>query len=231
MTGSSRPCSLPQAGGDSPDSLVLLNTGNGKGKSTAALGVVLRALALGWPVCVVQFLKSEGWSAGEEVICRRLGVTWLKRGDGFTWDSANMDASRDRALATWVRAKETLSSGEYRLVVLDEVTYPLAFGWIGAPVSTSDTWGGATKARQGTTMARWCDAIRHATIQDQPGRSWTKPPAWLARSEYYRLPYESGRRRKASYAPLVVVEPAVHQKRLAGHEVAVGRRQEERRSG
>ena len=132
MTGSSQPCSLPQAGGDSPDSLVLLNTGNGKGKSTAALGVVLRALALGWPACMVQFLKSEGWSAGEEVICRRLGVTWIKGGDAFTWDSANTGASRDRAVATWVRAREALSCGECRLVVLDELTYPIAFGWIGA---------------------------------------------------------------------------------------------------
>lgn len=124
--------SIPsRAAGDIPHSLVLLNTGNGKGKSTAALGVVLRALAQDWPVCVVQFLKSERWSAGEEVICRRLGVTWLKGGDGFTWSSSDLSESRNRALGAWAQAKRALSSNEYRLVVLDEVTYPLAFGWIG----------------------------------------------------------------------------------------------------
>lgn len=130
MSNSAQPSCPPRARGDSPDSLVLVNTGDGKGKSTAALGVVLRALAQGWKVCVVQFLKSEGWSAGEEVICRGLGVTWIKNGDGFTWNSADMEESRSRALATWARAGEALFSGQYQLVVLDEVTYPMAFGWI-----------------------------------------------------------------------------------------------------
>lgn len=131
MTDSAQPPNPRKAGGDTPDSLVLVNTGNGKGKSTAALGVVLRALAQGWKVCVVQFLKSEEWSAGEEVICRSLGVTWIKGGDGFTWDSPDIDESQGRALATWARAGEALFSGQYQLVVLDEVTYPIAFGWIG----------------------------------------------------------------------------------------------------
>ena len=120
----------PRVGGRSPDSLFLVNTGDGKGKSTAALGVVLRALAQGWKVCVVQFLKSEGWRTGEEVICGNLGVTWIKGGDGFTWDSPDIDGSRGRAVATWARAGEALHSGEYQLVVLDEITYPMTFGWI-----------------------------------------------------------------------------------------------------
>lgn len=114
-----------------PGSLVLLNTGDGKGKSTAAWGVVLRACAEGWPVCVVQFLKSEDWIPGEEVILRKLGVTWVKGGDGFTWESPDLDRSEGLALSAWWQAAEALESGRYHLVVLDEVTYPMMFGWIG----------------------------------------------------------------------------------------------------
>lgn len=114
-----------------PNSLVLLNTGNGKGKTTAAMGVVLRALAEEWPVCVVQFLKCESWGTGEEAILGKLGVTWVKGGDGFTWASSDLSDSRRQALATWERAKQTLTSDRYRLVILDEITLPVAFGWIG----------------------------------------------------------------------------------------------------
>jgi cob(I)alamin adenosyltransferase len=113
-----------------PASLVLLNTGDGKGKSTAAFGVVLRALAQGWPVCVIQFLKSSGWTTGEEQICERLGVTWIKGGDGFTWASSDPDESRACARAAWSLAADLLALGPYRLLVLDELTLPLAFGWL-----------------------------------------------------------------------------------------------------
>jgi len=121
----------PGPSSEPPGSLVLLNTGDGKGKSTAAWGVVLRALAEGWPVYVVQFLKSEDWSPGEEVMLRRLGVTWVKGGDGFTWESPDLGRSQVVALSAWWQAAEALESGLYRLVVLDELTYPLAFGWMG----------------------------------------------------------------------------------------------------
>ncbi|MBC7294203.1 MAG: cob(I)yrinic acid a,c-diamide adenosyltransferase, partial [Thermoleophilia bacterium] len=87
-------CSPPRALHKTPSSLVLLNTGDGKGKSTAAFGVIVRALAQGWRVCVIQFLKSAGWQVGEEVVFRRLGVEWLKGGDGFTWKAANLCHSR-----------------------------------------------------------------------------------------------------------------------------------------
>jgi len=115
-----------------PRSLVLLNTGDGKGKSTAALGVVMRAVAQGWPVCVIQFLKSGSWNAGEEFICRRLGVDWLNGGDGFVRKPAGRERSRACALDAWAQAGVALSSGEYRLVVLDELTYPVSFGWVQA---------------------------------------------------------------------------------------------------
>ena len=111
-------------------SLVLVNTGDGKGKSTAAFGTVLRAVAQGWNVAVVQFLKSGGWHVGEEKICRDLGVDWYAEGDGFTWDSNDLDESAALATAAWNRAKELIEGGEHRLVVLDEISYALTWGWV-----------------------------------------------------------------------------------------------------
>lgn len=111
-------------------SLVLVNTGHGKGKSSAAFGVVLRALAMDWPVAVVQFLKSGDWHTGEEKICRQLGVDWFAAGDGFTWDSDDLDETQSKAVAAWQFAKELVASDEHRLVVMDEVSYAMAWGWI-----------------------------------------------------------------------------------------------------
>ena len=111
-------------------SLVLVNTGDGKGKSTAAFGVVMRGVARGWRVCVIQFIKSGKWKVGEEAVGRQLGVEWLKGGDGFTWESPDLEQSRGRAVAAWQLAAATIAGGEYELVVLDEITYPLNYGWL-----------------------------------------------------------------------------------------------------
>lgn len=111
-------------------SLVLVATGDGKGKTTAAMGTVLRALARGWPVCVVQFIKSGQWHSGEAKVLSGLGVDWHTMGDGFTWDSEDLRRSAEMARAAWELAKEKIASGRYRLVVLDEVTYPVNWGWI-----------------------------------------------------------------------------------------------------
>lgn len=111
-------------------SLVLVNTGDGKGKSTAAFGTMIRALARGWKVAVVQFLKSGDWSVGEEKIARQLGVDWFALGDGFTWDSPDISESEAIAAGAWQRAAEIIAAGEHRLVVLDEITYPMNWGWI-----------------------------------------------------------------------------------------------------
>lgn len=111
----------------------MLNTGDGKGKSTAAFGVVLRGVARGWKVAVVQFLKSGKWQVGEEKISReKLGVDWFAIGEGFTWESEDLTEDEAVAQAGWARAKELIMAGEHRLVVLDEITYPMAWGWIDA---------------------------------------------------------------------------------------------------
>ncbi len=111
-------------------STLIVNTGDGKGKTTAAMGTAMRALARGWKVCVVQFIKSGQWRTGEENVARDLGVTWRNAGDGFTWDSADLGQSEALAKKAWEEARGILSSGDYDLVILDEVTYPMVWGWI-----------------------------------------------------------------------------------------------------
>jgi len=113
-------------------SVVIVNTGHGKGKSTAAFGVVMRGVARGWRVAVLQFVKSGRWKVGEEEIATRLGVDWAKTGDGFTWLTDDLERSRALAGAAWERARATIAAGEHRLVVLDELTYPVNWGWIDA---------------------------------------------------------------------------------------------------
>jgi cob(I)alamin adenosyltransferase len=111
-------------------SLVLVNTGPGKGKTTAAMGVIMRAVARDWPVAVVQFLKSGDWHTGEETICRRLGVDWWSMGEGFTWDSADLTIDQAIAADAWRHARSLIEAGNHRLVVLDEITYPINWSWI-----------------------------------------------------------------------------------------------------
>ena len=120
-----RPAELRRA-----PSLVVLNTGDGKGKSSAAFGVMLRSLARGWRVAVVQFVKSGKWHVGEEELGRRLGVDWFAVGDGFTWDSADLAQDKALAEAGWKQAADLLAAGEHRLVILDELTYLCSWGWL-----------------------------------------------------------------------------------------------------
>ncbi|MDE0195461.1 MAG: cob(I)yrinic acid a,c-diamide adenosyltransferase [bacterium] len=116
----------------STPSLVLVNTGDGKGKSTAAFGTILRAVAQGWPVAVVQFLKSGDWNTGEEKTCRGLGVAWHSAGDGFTWDSDDLDETKAKAVAAWEFAAGLIATDNHRLIVLDEISYAMTWGWIDA---------------------------------------------------------------------------------------------------
>ena len=112
-------------------SVVVVNTGDGKGKSSSAFGVVMRAVARDWPVAVVQFLKSGKWHVGEEKVCRdRLGVDWFAIGEGFTWLSEDLTEDQAVAQEAWRHAAALIAAGGHRLVVLDEITYPMNWGWI-----------------------------------------------------------------------------------------------------
>ncbi len=114
----------------SAPSLVLVNTGNGKGKSSAAFGVMVRAVARDWKVAVVQFIKGSDWKVGEEKIGRQLGVEWHALGGGFTWDSHDPSADIALAQAAWAQAAAIIASGDYNLVILDELTYLSTWGWV-----------------------------------------------------------------------------------------------------
>lgn len=124
------PRERPDPGSVREPSLVLVNTGDGKGKSTAAFGTMLRAVARGWKVCVIQFLKSGDWKVGEEKVGRDLGVEWWAIGDGFTWDADDLSESEAIAREAWRFAAGVIARGEHDLVVLDEITYPMNWGWI-----------------------------------------------------------------------------------------------------
>jgi cob(I)alamin adenosyltransferase len=111
-------------------SVVIVNTGDGKGKSSSAFGVMIRSVARGWRVAVIQAIKSGAWNVGEEKIGRQLGVDWWTIGEGFSWESE--DLTRDEAVAreAWAQAKRIIGAGEHQLVILDELTYPMTWGWI-----------------------------------------------------------------------------------------------------
>ena len=110
--------------------LVIVNTGNGKGKSTSAFGVLLRAWGRGFRICVIQFIKAETGQWGEIKAARKLGIDWFTTGDGFTWTSKDMDETIARAQHGWQIAREKILSKAYDLIILDEFTYALHFGWL-----------------------------------------------------------------------------------------------------
>ena len=110
--------------------LVIVNTGNGKGKTTAALGLLLRAAGQGLRVAMFQFIKAKSGNWGETRAGRTLGVEIVPLGSGFTWTSDDLE--RDRALARegWARCRAAIEGGQFDLVVLDELTYCFTFGWL-----------------------------------------------------------------------------------------------------
>jgi cob(I)alamin adenosyltransferase len=112
------------------DSIVLVNTGHGKGKSSAAFGVMGRGWARGWRVGVVQFIKGGKWQTGERKLADHLGIEWHTLGDGFTWESTDMNETAAKGRHAWDVAREKLASGDYDLVILDELTYAMKYGWV-----------------------------------------------------------------------------------------------------
>jgi cob(I)alamin adenosyltransferase len=111
--------------------LLIVNTGPGKGKSTAAFGLILRALGHGWRIGVVQFIKGA-WSTGERRALEAFGdqIFWHSMGEGFTWET--QDKARDIAAATraFEKAKELMADESIRLLVLDELNIALRYDYL-----------------------------------------------------------------------------------------------------
>lgn len=113
-----------------PRGLLIVYTGHGKGKTTAALGIVFRALGRGLRVAVVQFIKGK-WKTGERLFAETIPeLTFLVMGKGFTWESEDLTRDREAALRAWTETKALLASGEYAVVVVDEITYAIHYGFI-----------------------------------------------------------------------------------------------------
>ena len=111
--------------------VLVVNTGTGKGKSSAAFGVVARALGHGMKVAVIQFVKSRS-DTGEEGFYRRFPnqVRWHVMGEGFTWETQNAERDAAAARAAWEQARQYLADPDVGLVVLDEITYAFKYGWL-----------------------------------------------------------------------------------------------------
>jgi len=116
---------------DEERGVAILLTGNGKGKSSSAFGMVMRALGYGHKVGVVQFIKGQQLS-GEEIYLRDQcpQVSFYQMGTGFTWDTQDRSADIEAAKKTWAVAKPMLADPSYQLVVLDELTYMLAYKYL-----------------------------------------------------------------------------------------------------
>ena len=110
--------------------LVIVNTGDGKGKTSAALGVLFRAWGRGMQVRMFQFLKHTGAHFGEHRAADKLGIPIQAMGDGFTWRSKDMDRTADLAVQQWRNCKDAILSGEDDIIILDELTYILTYGWV-----------------------------------------------------------------------------------------------------
>ena len=110
--------------------LVVLYTGHGKGKTSSALGVTMRAWGRGWRICWLQFIKSKTANYGETRAAARMGIEIIPLGDGFTWLSKDIEQDIALARECWALAREKIDSAEYDLVVLDEITYPITYGWL-----------------------------------------------------------------------------------------------------
>jgi cob(I)alamin adenosyltransferase len=110
--------------------LVIVNTGHGKGKSTGAFGIMLRAWGREMNICVIQFIKHENATFGEHRAARKLDIEFISSGDGFTWLSKDLDETEAKAQHGWELAKKKITSEEYDLIVLDEMTYLFKYGWL-----------------------------------------------------------------------------------------------------
>ena len=111
--------------------LVIVNTGNGKGKTTAALGMVIRSLGHGYKVAIIQFIKGA-WEPAEKAILGKWEgqLEFHAMGEGFTWETQDKARDQEKAIAAWQKALEYIINPEYRLVLLDEVNIALKLGYL-----------------------------------------------------------------------------------------------------
>jgi cob(I)alamin adenosyltransferase len=111
--------------------LVIVHTGNGKGKTTAALGMVMRSLGHGYRVAIVQFIKGA-WEPAEKAVLERFGdqLVFRAMGEGFTWDTQDRDRDIAKAQEAWATALDFIRDPDYRLVLLDEVNIALKLGYL-----------------------------------------------------------------------------------------------------
>jgi cob(I)alamin adenosyltransferase len=107
-----------------------VHTGKGKGKTTAALGILVRASGYDLAVGMFQFIKSAETRYGEHIAATRLGVEIVPLGDGFTWLSADIEVDRRLAEQGWSRVRAAIEDGAFDVLILDELTYCLTFGWL-----------------------------------------------------------------------------------------------------
>ncbi len=110
--------------------LIIINTGDGKGKSTAAFGLALRAHGRGKKVRIFQFMKVPSARFGEHRMFEQLGIPIEGLGDGFSWKSQDLEHSAQLARDGWEKAKAVILAGDCFMVTLDEITYPLIYGWL-----------------------------------------------------------------------------------------------------
>lgn len=110
--------------------LLMVNTGNGKGKTTAALGVLFRAAGRGMNCCMIQFMKSKTDRYGEHEACEQLEIEVHTMGDGFTWDTNNPAQDIKTSEETWALCVEKMRSEEYDLLVFDELVYVLDYKFL-----------------------------------------------------------------------------------------------------
>jgi len=107
--------------------LLIVHTGNGKGKTTCALGLMMRAAGRGLKCCMIQFMKSRNDRYGEHIAAEQLGIEVHTMGDGFTWDTKNPEQDIETSRKTWNLCLEKMKSGDYDLLVFDELVYVLSY--------------------------------------------------------------------------------------------------------
>jgi cob(I)alamin adenosyltransferase len=111
-------------------SLVMIYTGNGKGKTTAALGQLVRVYGWDWKAVMFQFIKGSKLTAGEHRAAKKLGLDLRPMGAGFTWNEKGKERAIALSLEQWQQCKDAILSGDFRMVIMDEISYPLKLGWI-----------------------------------------------------------------------------------------------------